>query len=1040
MSFGFKERKKRKGIRLKTVTSNANNVIEQLWDSVSHPQDDIQSFYSEVFRVLENNFKENKHYITARFQFLKFVRSYNTQNIGAEYPEPSVPVLLKRTPPTIGESWLENGQRTKQILSCALSYWETTKTFTADETLGWLVFSAIVGGLNDQSGLYSLVKHVVDRQTLSLFGEDNTTICLILDIKDSSYGDDIREGGLFRSFFYMPDPITQIWINRAYQLDQPYKKDLNINLLLEKALGSINIKDLRIAELLRAADYIWALRPNIKLCPTLIRVMQNKTKTCSLSVREFARFKRVYQPVAGALLYQPFDEVLPLEDKPVKTQAGSTAVSDKIINKIKNKLNGPLTQRAAGLTILLKETEHKGAQRLILWLISLTDGKKRKALRNSSVLRYMSSVAHPWISLTTSVDIETFDSEDYEDLYREVIALSKAEAQAYDAGRLMQFHYFMMRECNAPTAKVNYVNHQDICAAKVINPSLFSALIQTVNDDISMSLTDKKTLALIYVLAYRTGLRRSEILGLQLRDVEAVRLENHEVVSFSLLIRANRISTIKSSSAFRRVHLSTLLKPSELQLMLEHWHKQRRLKNNQPNTPLFTLANSNSSIPGHLAYGVLRSALSFIIGEHGYTFHSLRHTALSNLAVVLQSDIDLITYLTDYTPADVTRIKRGLLGTVDNGTDSWNALAQLAGHLTPQQTFQSYIHFAHIQAGWQLCRSNDNISFKVIENLADISERSLYRLQKSYMDKSSKPSTSTAKHLNLQSLTPLLAQELKSHIKSWELIGKDLLKIRKHTAQGSEYCTTTANTSPTEIMFSTLPGHYLNPVSMDEAYFLVKQLEIKRSVEQVAQDYSVPQQLLERWHSKAIELSNLTTRNGRPRLFDYERFEKHIDGLLLPAPLNNTQLTIQSEKFLNNANILFVRQPNELRWFLDTFLEKTQPTRSELYFLSSELNDLKRFLNIAEQLQPVTQWRLRCSSPQKTRELKVRLGLNPKLSIDMQPIPNYTGAAVSLKTQNEKKTLSKAGGLTKYSSAAFKYVCHMLLITLPPKNFNEPVG
>ena len=88
----------------------------------------------------------------------------------------------------------------------------------------------------------------------------------------------------------------------------------------------------------------------------------------------------------------------------------------------------------------------------------------------------MSSVAHPWVSLTADLDISLLDRSDYEELYREILSVRPQESKAYDAGRLSQFHQLMRQQFNAPNAKIDYVNNQDICAAKLIGPSLFSAL------------------------------------------------------------------------------------------------------------------------------------------------------------------------------------------------------------------------------------------------------------------------------------------------------------------------------------------------------------------------------------------------------------------------------------------------------------------------------------------------------------------------------------------------------------------------------------
>ncbi len=233
-------------------------------------------------------------------------------------------------------------------------------------------------------------------------------------------------------------------------------------------------------------------------------------------------------------------------------------------------------------------------------------------------------------------------------------------------------------------------------------------------------------------------------------------------------------------------------------------------------------------------------------------------------------------------------------------------------------------------------------------------------------------------------------------------------------------------------MLSTLPGSATSPIAMDEAYFLIKQIENKLSAESVAQDYNVPLELLERWQDKAIELRSLTTRNGLARLFSQERLEKNTDGLLLPAPLNNTGLTIQARKLFQNANMLYEKEPDKLLWFLSVFLKKTKPTRSALYFSATESDSLKKFLEIAERLLSAAHWRLGGKTPAAARAIKVKLGLNSKLSIGAQLDDDYIGIGVSLKSPDTSKKSDSNEPKGQRSSAALKYVCHMLLIAMPP--------
>lgn len=255
MSFGFGQRGKKTKIKNKTVANNAKALIGDRWLILGHSPDKALDFYNLVYRDLEIAFPENNHYRIARYEFLRFIRDYNREHAEAEYPEPSVPITLRRTPPVISHTWFEHGKDTKLLALQAIEHWEKTDKYSLEETLGWLIFSAAIGGLNDQQALLSLIKAVLGRQDLSLIGSNNDIICLILAVEDISYGNDIQPEGLYRSFMYTPDPLTQIWMIRTYQFTEELGTSIDINSLLKKALNQIR-KSYSIPDLLRAADYV----------------------------------------------------------------------------------------------------------------------------------------------------------------------------------------------------------------------------------------------------------------------------------------------------------------------------------------------------------------------------------------------------------------------------------------------------------------------------------------------------------------------------------------------------------------------------------------------------------------------------------------------------------------------------------------------------------------------------------------------------------------------------------------------------------------
>ena len=98
---------------------------------------------------------------------------------------------------------------------------------------------------------------------------------------------------------------------------------------------------------------------------------------------------------------------------------------------------------------------------------------------------------------------------------------------------------------------------------------------------------------------------------------------------------------------------------------------------------------------------------------HNFTFHGFRHTAISQLVLVL-SGSPLAQVMTDYDRDHSEAIVRAVLAN-NKEKGVWFGLASLAGHLTPDTTFEYYIHTAHLLAGWQMSQATLVIPITVFE-------------------------------------------------------------------------------------------------------------------------------------------------------------------------------------------------------------------------------------------------------------------------------------------------------------------------------------
>ena len=147
-----------------------------------------------------------------------------------------------------------------------------------------------------------------------------------------------------------------------------------------------------------------------------------------------------------------------------------------------------------------------------------------------------------------------------------------------------------------------------------------------------------------------------------------------------------------------------------------------------PNKFIFTLSFDHRPIDDHVPLQLLKRVLQDISSDGNktsHTFHAFRHTAVSNLSLVLLGHADLIESLTDYNKSDVLRIKHGLMGEHIDAQDRWYALSGMMGHLSPQRSFEYYNHIATLMATYALSDANIKLPTQTLRNIAGFTNKQL---------------------------------------------------------------------------------------------------------------------------------------------------------------------------------------------------------------------------------------------------------------------------------------------------------------------------
>ena len=416
-------------------------------------------------------------------------------------------------------------------------------------------------------------------------------------------------------------------------------------------------------------------------------------------------------------------------------------------------------------------------------------------------------------------------------------------------------------------------------------------------------------------------MRKKELLGLKYNDIEGLKAATPSVV-----IRPNSYRPTKTQSSIRRVPLFALLKPNELSFFINF--VQSNIGGNS-NKFIFTLSSDQRPIDDHVPLKLLKRILKDISVDDNvtdHTFHGFRHTAVSNLSLVLVGHSDLVEALTDYNESDVLRIKKGLLGEHINAQDRWYALSGIMGHLSPERSFEYYNHFATLMATYALSVADIGLPKQTLCNITKFPPRRIE--DNADIDDNGM--------INMPSIRTLLFKNI--------IEGKR--KSSKFTIENCDKQFLLSTNTPAN---NELFGRYgLNRVQLLLQTY-DKEIPLSKAAQLANISIHDAKVLIER----ASEVANITTKRGKPR------FVKLSDpNTSVLSPLNiqyQSDLRLLS-LLLSNAYCLREKSGTDWIWFIEICREKLSNSRAYLPFRKEDEKELQRFIGIAKKLLPLKRW------------------------------------------------------------------------------------
>lgn len=1025
--YGPDRRKKARRDSSKKTFDSAFSDISEAWQAIiglANGEPEFMQFYSAVKQLEEDKYSGTSDKVLLRSALQSFMM--DTQS---EYPDIQIPgnlPVIERLPPVKGLAWLKAGKSIRQAIDHAMMLWLGKTEYNELEAYHWMQFSAAVwGGLNDPRALKALINFVKKKGKIHFI--ENLPICQ-LEVERTDYGNFDKDGVPFQSVTFVPDTITAMWIIHLYKRIRVLNPiDLDEASDFGQIFPKIGLK-LSMKEFLDSASYIWEQLPGAAVPQALVQVAKGRQATCSLSIQEMQRVLDESYPsikVDSSTLDSLGKSLRFSQSVPLLYDVDRKKNFSKDLNKLLDKefLKGRKISEPVSEFIddLCRKYNTEPEVRLIRWIEYLIpqDGP----LMISSINSYLGSLRSRWLENTVDLNIDELNSEEWTTLYESMLPEDGSKIGNLRTA-INNFHRFQIMRYGAPSISLDEFEHLEITKARFLKPRLVEETISALMKIDHLHEVDRNMLRAIFTLSWRTGMRISEILSIQIRDVEANPIhQTDEPCVNSIIVRSNSLAGIKSPSSRRRIPIKILLGAKEQEWLDKVWRRRITMTAND-DSPLFAPAN----YPGAFKYGAVRDVFNNLVQLFDpisdYTIHSLRHTTLNSVYLSLTQQSALLPVFTDFTDDQQLMIREALLGrnpgnAYHRGQDHFYGLALLAGHASPNQTFRSYLHFAHLDLGERIMRGELSIHVDLFQNLIHVSRRQLSYSIPEYSDRHS--------HIERSQTMAFMKGQLSQWSRPWHYEFPHHLVV-----EASDQFTNASNDDlmTTESDLKIFPGHRGSRITPDLAYRAIELYEDGESNESIATRLDVHPDLTKRWVDRAKILANLRSGRGSPKLIDPKRIGKNGIIPLLPVNRFNDEERLLIESAFRAAPYICDESQEDFLEFINLYLKRVSGSRSEIRFTINQEAQLKRYLSIAKRLISNTDWNLIVNNNAMAKNYR-----SPKqwkyIKVVTRSEEIYRGYAVSLAHPNPPKTSGDHSRKSHYSSGAMRYIMHMLMIGWP---------
>lgn len=583
------------------------------------------------------------------------------------------------------------------------------------------------------------------------------------------------------------------------------------------------------------------------------------------------------------------------------------------------------------------------AEILLAWLWFLL---KDHSVKPSTVNRYFTAVGRLWLTVFEGLNPENLESDELATAYGDLIDLIRSDKERnYARTRLKQLHRFAKGAYGlADLTDEAFGGDGDytLVSARIVPYSAVPAILQTICEMFA-SKEEGENHALMFTLAYRSGLRIGEIKKLRTMDIES----SQEGWTF---IRANRYANNKTSAALRKIPLRILLKSDERKIFDDFLVKRRHL-DKTGSLPLFTPPGLNTPYDAEAVSRSIGDAMNAVLRSKGWKFHHLRHTAFSLLQCLIENEAGIAQETGGWTLSEARTIRETLIGNDHDRRTSYWAVALMAGHANPKTTMETYMHLMRSILGAKIARTPLDLDPEEIAGAAAISLRAARKID-----------TPTA-----------------------------LIKALAKTA--GKYCT------PQKQLLEPIEDDSVREVvsisekaAIDDIVTCERVLQTYQetlSIRTSAIRWRVDEATADRWLQNALSIANMKTREGAPRHISRERLNRRQtstrNAVLLPAKPRRMKDMKEANELITTLYEAFRNSPDDVKWWASFALLNSNLSHPGVSFASP--HEAKRFLQLSDTGIPRNRWVLDLTAPSGRTETawKEAVGSSVSISTRRQP-------------------------------------------------------